>query len=266
MNKPFFSIVIPCFNRLTSLCSTLESCLQQSFNSYEIIMIDDHSTDDVKSVFIKYKDKFQASKNVEIRYFRLNENGGPSKARNFAWGKAKGEYIAFLDSDDLWHPEKLSISAFFIQKMEPQCLYDNYSYDINDVNKYADHHMFKVCWRNTLHGLFKNYSTTSSVIVKTVIAERFNESMRFNEDYDLWLRLSFKHPLLFINGSPLTVLGRPPSSPGGLSESIIKMRLGEMKMYTNICQQHIMLLPILPILIIFSVLKHIYARFKILTI
>ena len=262
MSKPLFSIIIPCFNRLNSLCLTLESCLKQSFSSYEIIMIDDHSTEDVKSIFTKYKDEFQSSKNVEIRYFRLNENGGPSKARNFGWDKARGEYVAFLDSDDLWHPEKLNISAFFIQKMEPQCLYDNYSYDLNDINKYADCHIFEAHWRNTLYGLFKNYSTTSSVIVKTAITERFNESMRFNEDYDLWLRLSFKHPLLCISGGILTVLGRPPSTPGGLSESTIKMRLGEMKMYANICREHILLLPILPLLIGFSLSKHIYARCK----
>jgi teichuronic acid biosynthesis glycosyltransferase TuaG len=263
MDNPFFSVIIPCFNRLTSLCSTLESCLHQSFNSYEVILVDDCSSEDVNSVFVRYKDKFKTLKNVDFRYFRLNKNSGPSKARNFAWEKARGEYVAFLDSDDLWHPEKLSICAFFVEKHKPQCLYHNYSYELNDMEQCSIvHNRFKICWKNTFHGLLRNYSVTPSFVILKSISERFNESMRFNEDHDLWLRLSFKYHILAVDGPPLTILGRQFSSLGGLSENMLKMRLGEMKMYTNICREQILLLPILPILIIFSSLKYMYARFK----
>ena len=262
MKKLLFSVIIPCFNRATSLYLTLESCLQQSFSSYEVIIIDDCSTEDIKTIFVEYKEKFQTLKNVNLRYFRLEANGGPSKARNFAWEKSEGEYLAFLDSDDLWHPEKLNICAFFIDKVQPKCLYHNYSDNPNHMDEVIDSSLFRTNWKNTFSGLIKNYSTTPSFIVFRSISARFNESMRFNEDYDLWLRLSFTNRILSISGPPLTILGRPPSSPGGLSEHKIKMRLGEMKMYTNICREHTLISPILPILIILSILKHLYATLR----
>jgi len=94
------SVIIPCFNRADIVGETIESVLAQSHKLLEVIIVDDGSTDDTREVVARYGDP-------RIRYF-YKANGGLSSARNAGLEEARGEYIAFLDSDDVWHPWKLS--------------------------------------------------------------------------------------------------------------------------------------------------------------
>ncbi len=98
---PFFSIVIPSYNRANVIAKTIESCLEQSFGDFELLIIDDGSTDSTQAVV-------EAIDDPRIRYlWRIN--GGPAAARNSGIAAARGRYIAFLDSDDRFLPEKLQI-------------------------------------------------------------------------------------------------------------------------------------------------------------
>jgi len=94
------SVIVPCYNRADIVAETIESVLAQSYQLLEIIIVDDGSTDDTREVVMRYSDP-------RIRYF-YKANGGLSSARNAGLDEARGEYIAFLDSDDVWHPWKLS--------------------------------------------------------------------------------------------------------------------------------------------------------------
>jgi len=97
-NNPLVSVIIPTFNRAFCICETIDSALAQSYNYIEIIVIDDGSTDSTRKLLEKYGSK--------INYL-WQENAGVSAARNAGVRAAKGKWIAFLDSDDEWLPEKL---------------------------------------------------------------------------------------------------------------------------------------------------------------
>src|SRR5580704_8985688 len=98
--SPFFSVVIPAFNRTDLLAKALASVFQQEFTNFEVIVVDDGSTDDQSRVVQKYKDRVT---------FLRQDNAGQGAARNRGAAAARGEYLAFLDSDDLWFPWTLKV-------------------------------------------------------------------------------------------------------------------------------------------------------------
>jgi len=97
---PRFSIVIPTYNRATSVSHTLSGCFAQTFENFEIIVVDDGSSDNTLEVL----DTIQDSRLVVVS----QKNAGPAAARNAGMDAACGEYIAFLDSDDVWYPDYLA--------------------------------------------------------------------------------------------------------------------------------------------------------------
>jgi len=111
--QPRYSIVIPTYNRATSVENTLAGCFAQSFENFEIVVVDDGSTDDTLAVLEKIADP----RLVVV----AQENAGPAAARNHGMRKARGDYIAFLDSDDVWYPD-------FLQQAE-----DAYNTDPNQL-------------------------------------------------------------------------------------------------------------------------------------
>ncbi|WP_171051758.1 glycosyltransferase family 2 protein [Alteribacter natronophilus] len=105
--KPLVSVIVPCFNSERWIHETLGSIFDQSYPNIEVIVVDDGSTDNTKSIVENYTNK--------VMYY-YQKNKGPSAARNLGLKKANGEYIAFLDSDDLWEKEKLSEQIQFLEK------------------------------------------------------------------------------------------------------------------------------------------------------
>ncbi len=107
MKETMVSVIIPTYNRAGYLVEAIESVLSQSYNNIEIIIIDDGSSDDTQEKLKPYRDKIQ---------YTYIENGGPARARNIGMQLARGEFIAFLDSDDLYYPYKIEIQAGFLDK------------------------------------------------------------------------------------------------------------------------------------------------------
>ncbi|MEE9320484.1 MAG: glycosyltransferase family 2 protein [Granulosicoccus sp.] len=113
--SPRFSIVIPTYNRAASITNTLTSCFEQTFTDFEIIVVDDGSTDNTAEVLANIDD---------VRLVAVNQaNAGPAAARNTGMDIAKGEYIAFLDSDDLWYPAFLDTMQKKLETAESVVLY-----------------------------------------------------------------------------------------------------------------------------------------------
>jgi len=107
------SIIIPTYNRSGLIIRSIKSALNQTYQNIEIIVVDDGSTDNTKEILTNYVDK------KKIRYF-YQENQGPSAARNYAVKQSKGEYLAFLDSDDLWERKKLEKQLKYMRQ-HPKC-------------------------------------------------------------------------------------------------------------------------------------------------
>ncbi|OYR53897.1 hypothetical protein DJ73_06250 [Halorubrum sp. Ea1] len=120
VDNPLVSVIIPTYNRREELERAIDSVLHQSFAEFELIVVDDNSMDDTTNLVKGYEDN-------RIRYFRHKQNEGVSQARNTGIQHAKGEYIAFLDSDDEWVPEKLETQLKVIESMECLGVYTNAS-------------------------------------------------------------------------------------------------------------------------------------------
>ncbi len=105
------SVIMPTYNCGKFISDSIDSVIAQTVSDWEIIIADDCSTDNTGDILRPYLEKYP-----NIHYYCLEKNGGPAAARNLAMKKATGRYIAFLDSDDLWHPEKLEKQIEFMRK------------------------------------------------------------------------------------------------------------------------------------------------------
>lgn len=184
--NPRFSVVIPTYNRADSVLDTLSSCLAQSCQDLEVIVVDDGSTDNTVAVL-------EAIDDARVRVVR-QENAGPAAARNHGVRLARGEYIAYLDSDDTWYPEFLdSVNATLAQQSDA-VVYGQIIVD-RGVNRYwvkpergmqADESIFDYLY---VHG---GFIQTSTMVVPAALAKAvcWEEAITFgdNDQYaiDLW--------------------------------------------------------------------------------
>jgi glycosyltransferase involved in cell wall biosynthesis len=191
------SVIVPTYNRTFMLKQAIQSIQHQTFNDFEIIVVDDGSTEDIRAVTAEFGEK--------VRYERL-ERGGVSRARNHGIRVAQGRFVAFLDSDDLFLPVKLQKQvALLEQHRELGMVYSAYISVDENLNplkqlpapEYADGYtaMLTAC---TI--------ATPTVMVRRDVFERvgvFDETMHLAEDIDLWCRISRFFPIAPIH-EPLT--------------------------------------------------------------
>ena len=191
VSKPKVSVVVPVFNRERYIAKCVDSILSQRYRDYEVLLVDNNSND--QSVYImKEYEKFYPHK---IRCFSQSRKGAAA-ARNLGVKHARGEYLAFLDSDDLWFPEKLKIQMFFLEKKkEIDLIYTSYARFGADKKLRGDELLkFQGCFSDgkALPALlYQCFIWTSTVVMKKrVFVELggFKESLAVGEDYDLWLR------------------------------------------------------------------------------
>lgn len=132
--RPLVSVITPIYNGEKTIEKTIKSVLEQTYNKFEMIIVDDLSSDNTVNIIKKYQ-----KKDKRIKLFILNKKGGASGARNFALKKATGKYIAFLDGDDLWKKNKLEKQVNFMEDNDIYFSYTDYSYidsEGNNLNQY----------------------------------------------------------------------------------------------------------------------------------
>lgn len=116
------SVIIPCYNSERYIVQSIESVIMQTFQQWEMIIVDDCSTDNSADIIKKYE-----AKDFRIRYLKTNEpSGSPSIPRNIGIREARGRYIAFLDSDDIWLPKKLEEQLKFIDQPNVAMVFSNF--------------------------------------------------------------------------------------------------------------------------------------------
>ncbi len=191
---PRVSVVIPTHNRVTWLPEAVESVLGQTYRDIELIVVDDASSDDTAELV--------QSRWPTVRYLRLDERRGPSAARNAGLHAAASEWIAFLDSDDLWLPRKLERQLGALERTgRYRVCYTDEIWVRNGrrVNPKKKHH--KHSGWIFAHSLRLCIVSPSSVVMHRSFFEEvgeFDESLPACEDYDLWLRASCRMPFLFV--------------------------------------------------------------------
>ncbi len=176
------SIIIPVYNSGFFLRKTIISVIEQSYKNWELILIDDCSSDNSMDIVTEF-----CKKDSRIKSFRLEKNSGAAKARNLGILKAKGEYIAFLDSDDNWHPQKLEKQLTFMQDNQINFSYTDYNI-INESTKketvfkaLKDHLSYKDIVRF-------NYIACSTVMINFNASEKlYMPDIRNRQDWGLWI-------------------------------------------------------------------------------
>jgi glycosyltransferase involved in cell wall biosynthesis len=200
--KPEVSVIIPSHNRLFTLSRAIDSVLIQQGITFELILVDDGSTDDTRN--------FVTGKYPQASYY-YQENKGPSAARNLGIEKARGNWLAFLDSDDEWLPGKLQAQLEFFRLNPDYRIVQTQETWIRDgkrVNPMKKHEksgglIFNKC-------LPLCVVSPSAVMIHRSLLEEvglFDESLPACEDYDLWLRIAAKNPIGFIEKSFLIRYG-----------------------------------------------------------
>ena len=223
------SVIIPTFNRANKVSRAVSSVLGQTFHDFEVIVIDDGSVDDTPDALAKFKDR--------IIVIRHPENRGVSAARNSGIKASQSSLIAFLDSDDYWLPEKLETQVRFFREhpdavaCQPEEIWVRNGRRVNPWKKHVkpSGHIFE-------RSLELCVVSPSAVMVRRRIFDEiglFDENFPVCEDYDLWLRISCRHPVHLINKYMLVKEG---GAPDQLSSSIKGMDRFRIKAMVKLLQ------------------------------
>jgi len=200
MNKnPTVSVIIPTYNRAHLIGKAIQSVLNQSYQDFEIIVLDDCSTDDTEEL-IKELEK----KDERIRYIWHEKNKGPAASRNSGINAAKGRYIAFLDSDDEWLPEKLykHMMVFKDSKKKVGVVYSGFLKIKNSKKVYIPSpHVIKKEGNIHKELLKGNFIGTPAAIVRKECFRKignFDIRIPYLEDWELWIRISKYYEFKYI--------------------------------------------------------------------
>lgn len=201
-NSVLVSVIIPTFNSQQYISQSIDSVYSQTFKNFEIIVIDDGSTDNTRGLIL--------SKYPRVRYYFI-ENQGAAHARNYGISLSDGEFIAFLDADDLWNPRKLEkqIELFFADSNLALCFTEHQFFNDTEVKD----GLFKKRDRLMKGDLVKNiflysYVCLPSVMVKKAIfadVGMFDENLCAAEDDNLWMRIALNHKF-FLLDEPLVMV------------------------------------------------------------
>lgn len=203
MPTPTVSVILPAFNRLAYLREAIDSVLAQTYTDWELIIVDDGSADETRTFLRTIQD-------ARVKILWLPHCGNPAAVRNCALVKARGIYLAFLDSDDLWAPRKLEIQLNLMRSRGDR----GWSYTKDRPIDACGNPLPEAGIQPWLpyEGSIVEPLLSIDAIISTpsVVAERslvnevggFDEGQLFGEDYDLWLRLAMRSDVI-VSGEPL---------------------------------------------------------------
>ncbi|WP_244943914.1 glycosyltransferase family 2 protein [Siminovitchia fortis] len=191
------SIIMPAYNSGEFIGLAIESVIGQTYPNWELLVIDDCSTDNTEEIVRRY-----ISQDSRVRYHKLDENSGAAVARNKAIDLAKGKYIAFLDSDDIWFPEKLFKQINFMEKNGYNFTCTSYT-KIDEQGNYLNK-TIKSNKRSDYNSILKTCPGNSTVIYNAGVLGKFKiPNIKKRNDYVMWLQIIKKERYLFGIEEPL---------------------------------------------------------------
>lgn len=221
---PKVSIIMPVYNGERYVVDAIESALTQAYTNFEVVIIDDGSQDNSAEIIRPYLS------DPRVRYIEQG-NQGVAAARNAALSIARGEYVGFLDQDDLWSPNKLARQVVYMQA-HPECamVHARQAYIDDTGNPILD---YPEDWVRTLEGrCFRDLFIVNGIAVLTVLMRRdilqrvggFNPEIPRTDDYELWMRIAHDYPIGFMD----EVLAHYRVHGGNTSHDHLKMEIAEL--------------------------------------
>ena len=191
-NQPLVSVIMPCYNMVSYVSDSIKSVIAQTYPHWELLIVDDASTDETVNIIKSY-----AQADSRIKFAIKKQNSGISDTRNLCIQMAQGQFLAFLDADDIWHPEKLEKQLSFMMAKNIGFTYSTYDWIDEDgkvMNKFINtigNLDYKTYLRNTIIGC-------STVMVnKTITGDVIVPKFRTSEDTATWLDILRKGLLAY---------------------------------------------------------------------
>lgn len=241
------SVIIPCYNCVSTIARAVESIASQSFRPAEVILVDDSSEDATLAATRKLQGHYPPG---WIKVIGLERNVGPGEARNAGWDIASCRYIAFLDSDDSWHSRKLEVQYGWMYANPDVVLT---GHEFGQIVAWELPVSVSVYCTNSLRvkrvvrtmQLLRNRFVTSSVMLKRNVRQRFQKGKRRSEDYLLWTSIVCGGALAYSIDAALGYRYKAPYGEGGLSEQMWKMHKAELDTHRHLRQSGCVSFPLL---------------------
>lgn len=183
------STIIPCYRCSSTIGRAVDSVAKQTLLPAEVILVDDGSGDNTLEVLLELQRNYGKD---WLKVIAQKENGGPSVARNTAWDCASQDYIAFLDADEVWHPEKIAVQYSWMLRHPDIALSGHNSVQIKLEEQYNFEPIpteIKASFVSKNQILLFNVFSTACVMTKRDLKQRFSPSLRYSQDYFLWLEI-----------------------------------------------------------------------------
>lgn len=257
------SVIIPCYNSSDTIIRAINSVMAQVSLPREIIIIDDCSDDNLMTIKTLTQLKAKSNK-VSIKIISLNINQGPGSARNAGWEIASEPFIAFLDADDSWHPQKLLIQYKWMINHPDVLMTAHASLRYPAIEfKYNLNSFFKFTRVDPLKLLFFNVFPTRSVMIKKNINYRFKPGKRYAEDYLLWLTMCYdNNSIYYLDLGLCYSFGSDFGEPRRLSANLYKMHRGVLDVYKQLFKNHMISFFLYSMAVIFAYMKYFKRYFQ----
>lgn len=248
------SVVIPAFRARATLSRAVDSVARQTTPPCEVIVVDDGSADGTAEMAQGLACQYGLD---WMKVLVLPKNQGAAGARNAGWEAAQGEFIAFLDSDDYWLPNKLECQYAYMSNHADVVLSGHVHATISSPSSPDAMRSMRVKTIVPWKLLLSNPFVTPSVMVRKSVVPRFMAGRRHMEDHLLWMEIALSGGRMIKLDAPLAVIGKPAFGAGGLSAQMWQMEKGDLQNYWHLRRMgHIGLLAAL-FLSAFSLVKYI---------
>lgn len=248
------SVIIPCFRCESTIERAFQSIKTQSMKPAEVILVDDAS-DDLTLIRLQNI----ANENPGFaKLISLKKNKGAANARNVGWDAASQPFIALLDADDAWHPQKIEIQYQFMME-NPDVMLSGHALKIVQENQNLNWPVEKQGYFlvSKFNILTKNPFCTPSVMLRRNIPLRFNEKKRYVDDHLLWMQIRLNNFRVARLTQPLVAIFKPMYGASGLSSQLWAMEKSELNNYRILLQEKKITLLAFVALTSFSYLKYI---------
>ena len=224
-NQPLVSIIVPSYNVSKYIGEAIESVLSQTYWNWELIVTDDASTDNTCAIVEQY-----IAKDSRIYLYRLPSNMGAGVARNNSIEHAKGRYIAFLDADDWWYPNKLEKQLRFMQDKGYEFTFTAFEYADSSLNVVGISYKPPYISKNMMK-LGCNIGTPGVMYDTKLIGKMYMPPMRRSEDWSLWIKISELSGGAYSLNEPLW---RYRTLSNSLSRDKLDVAKSSIKVYTDV--------------------------------
>jgi glycosyltransferase involved in cell wall biosynthesis len=230
------STIVPCYRCSKTIGRALDSIAKQTVRPAEVILVDDGSGDDTLETLLELQRDYGKD---WVEVIALEKNQGPAVARNTGWDAASHDYIAFLDSDDAWHPAKISVQYSWMLS-HPEISLSGHlalaakpevplNYEPIPGNIRAN-----LITRNQI--LLSNAFNTSSIMLKRGLNQRFSPSLRYSQDYFLCLEIILAGLQTAVLNFPVTYYFKPRFGSSGQTKNLLNGKAAESEIYRRLWQ------------------------------